>query len=247
MTCFLSGEPAAMSKTDQVYQHFQEGAEAFDGLIRKLIPRYTQMLGAVADALPFPQDAAIRVADLGAGTGMLSALVKQRFPLARLTCVDGAPNMLALARHRLRQFPDVGFQECEFSKYEFDRTYHAVVSSLALHHLPTDADKIAFYRKIFASLEPSGVFLNADAVQGSTPYWQNLSIERWKDFMRLAIPEREVEDKWMRLHREEDFPSPLLQQLQWLTELGFTTPDVLWKEHYFAVYGAVKPSPIAAH
>lgn len=226
---------------DQIYQHFQEEAETFDRLIRNLIPRYEEMLRTVADAIPFPENSEIRVVDLGAGTGMLSARVKQRFSSARVTCVDAAPNMLALARNRLREFPDVGFEESEFSKYEFRGMYHAIISSLALHHLPTEGSKIAFYAKILAALEPGGVFLNADAVLAATPYWQNLCIGRWKDYMRLAISENEIEDKWMRLHREEDFPAPLLQQLQWLSELGFTTPDVLWKEHYFAVYGALKP------
>ncbi len=230
-----------MSGNDQVYEHFQEEAEGFDGLIRKLIPRYDQMLRTVADAIPFPEDSAIRVVDLGAGTGMLSAAVSRRFPRAQLTCVDGAPNMLALARRRFEQRPDFRFEECEFSRYEFSQTCHAVVSSLALHHLPSDAAKIAFYSKIFAALEPGGVFLNADAALASTHFWQQLSIERWKDHMRLALPEQEIEEKWMRLHREEDFPAPLLRQLRWLADLGFITPDVLWKEHYFAVFGAVKP------
>lgn len=225
----------------EVYEHFREEAATFDALIHRLIPGYEEMLWTTAAAIPFPEDAQIRVADLGAGTGLLSARILQRFPGARLTCIDAAASMLALARQRFSESPNVRFEESEFSQFQFHGTYHAIVSSLALHHLPTDTSKISFYSKIFAALEPGGVFLNADAVLAATPAWQELCIGRWKEHMRQTIPEDEIEGKWMRLHREEDFPSPLLQQLQWLSAIGFATPDVLWKKHYFAVFGAMKP------
>lgn len=58
----------------------------------------------------------------------------------------------------------------EFTDYKFDDTYDVVVSSLALHHLVTDEDKIDFYRKIHESLSPDGVFFNADVILGSSAY-----------------------------------------------------------------------------
>ena len=39
---------------------------------------------------------------------------------------------------------------------------------------------------------------------------------------------------------EEDKPSKLVDQLTWLSEIGFVDVDVIWKYYKLAVYGGVK-------
>ncbi len=56
---------------DRVKEHFESEAEQFDGIIRRLIPFYEEMVDAAVSALPFSADAPIRVLDLGCGTGTL--------------------------------------------------------------------------------------------------------------------------------------------------------------------------------
>jgi tRNA (cmo5U34)-methyltransferase len=74
--------------------------------------------------------------------------------------------MLQTAETKLGAGEDVRFQLANFEDYEFDSVYDAAVSSLALHHLVGDDDKIKFYKKIYACLTPGGVFYNADMTYG---------------------------------------------------------------------------------
>ena len=152
---------------DRVREHFEQEAREFDELIVRLIPRYDEMIAAMIAAIPFPPDKPIHVIDLGCGTGTVAARVKQRFPRARITCLDLAENMLALARTKLAAFDGIDVEQGDFLTYQFKGPYDVAVSSLALHHLETDADKRSFYRRLFAALAPGGVFWTADAALGA--------------------------------------------------------------------------------
>ena len=163
---------------EQIYEHFQNEAEEFDVLIRKLIPRYDEMLDALVDALPFERTSIIGVLDLGAGTGAVAQRILEYFPNAHITCLDMSPNMLRIAKARLAANNSVSFELGSFEEFVTMQEYDAVVSSLALHHVVADRDKISFYRKLRSWLRPGGVFFNADVVLGSTAYSQALHIER---------------------------------------------------------------------
>jgi tRNA (cmo5U34)-methyltransferase len=226
---------------ENIRKHFEEEAHAFDQIITCLIPYYSQMVEALAAGLPFGQATTIRVIDLGCGTGSIARAIKDSFPQATITCVDMAEKMLAMARGKLGSNPDVRYQLANFETYEFDAQYDAVVSSLALHHLVTDGDKQVFYRKIYDSLAPGGVFYNADVILGSSDYLQELNIDKWKRFMRQHISEEEIVQKWMPKHYEEDRPARMMEQLVWLREIGFVELDVLWKYYNFGVFGGRKP------
>jgi tRNA (cmo5U34)-methyltransferase len=78
----------------RIVEHFEGEAPIFDELIVKLIPRYAEMIDALVWMLPFAASDAIRVLDLGCGTGGVGARVLQQFPGACITCVDVAPSML---------------------------------------------------------------------------------------------------------------------------------------------------------
>jgi tRNA (cmo5U34)-methyltransferase len=58
--------------------------------------------------------------------------------------------------------------------------------------------------------------------------------------MRRTISSEEIDDKWIPKYETEDHPAKLTDQLRWLTEIGFTDVDVIWKYYNFAVYGGAK-------
>ena len=132
------------------------------------------------------------------------------------------------------------YQLENFEDYEFDSAYDIAVSSLALHHLVSEDDKIKFYKKIYSCLKSGGVFYNADVILGSSSHLQKRYMEKWREYMRLQVSEEEIEQKWIPLHYDEDHPSKLINQLDWLQDIGFTEVDVVWKYYNFAVYGGRK-------
>jgi tRNA (cmo5U34)-methyltransferase len=157
--------------------------------------------------------------------------------------VDIAENMIEVARHKLSAFSDITYEVADLSRYAFGETFDVALSSLALHHLETDHDKREFYGKVFAALNPGGAFYNADNVSGQneTITWNYLA--HWKQFMRKTVSEEEIEGKWMKTHKDEDRPAKLINQLDWLREIGFEDVDVIWKYYNFSVYGGIRANP----
>ncbi|PSJ72759.1 class I SAM-dependent methyltransferase [Sphingobacteriales bacterium UPWRP_1] len=225
-----------------IQNHFNNEAVIYDHVITTVIPFYSQMIQTVVQNIPFAPHEPLKIADLGCGTGTLSAAVKQHFTNARLVCYDFSENMLQQAKQNLSNFEGVQYLLAEFNTMRFEpqAPFHAIVSSLALHHLETDEDKRRFYRKVYEALLPGGVFINADAVLSAHNEWQNTNIALWKQFMRRFYPDDEIENRWFERFKHEDRPAVLMHQLQWFTQTGFSYTDVFWKYGNFAVYGAVK-------
>lgn len=225
---------------DKIRQHFEDEAREFDRIIVTLIPEYPRMVEALIAAIPFEHSAPLRVIDLGCGTGTVTACVLNAFPNAQVTCLDLAENMVAMARAKLERYPLVRYVVGSFNVFAFDDEYDVVVSSLALHHLVTDEDKRRFYGRVYMSLASGGVFYNADVVLGSSDFLQDLYMNQWRRFMSRNVSKDEIEGKWIPKYEAEDRPAKLMDQLEWMAEIGFAEVDVLWKYYNFAVYGGVK-------
>ncbi|MGB9979051.1 class I SAM-dependent methyltransferase [Methanobacterium sp.] len=229
-----------MKKSDKVKAHFEEESAEFDEIIRKLIPHYKDMINALISSIPFEHDAPVKVLDLGCGTGTVTKTLKEEFKKADVTCLDLAENMIEMAKIKLKDYNDIEYVIGDFYDYNFTEKYDVIVSSLALHHLATDEDKKGFYKKIYEALRHGGIFLNADAVLGSSKYLQDLYTSTWKKFMNQSISMEEIEKKWIPAAEEEDHPAKLIDHIDWLRDTGFKDVDVIWKYYHLAVYGGYK-------
>lgn len=225
---------------DIVKHHFESEAQEFEHIILALIPHYPTMVRALAEAIPFERSNALRVIDLGCGTGTVSAQILNLFPNAQVTCVDFAENMIMHARAKLAQYPQVNYLTADFRAFDWCGQFDVVISSLALHHIVTNEEKQNFYSHIYESLNSGGVFYNADVVLASNDYLQTCYMREWRDFMALRISKDEIDGKWIPKYHEEDRPARLLDHLQWMKEAGFSDIDVLWKYFNFAVYGGIR-------
>ncbi|MCY3735979.1 MAG: class I SAM-dependent methyltransferase, partial [Gemmatimonadaceae bacterium] len=159
-----------------VRRHLRVEIEAYDRTIRAFIPSYEEMLEraalAVAEARPR------RVIDLGAGTGALAEAVLRRCEGAHVELIDADAEMLDQARERLAAF----VSRVSYSARSFQGPLpacDAVVASLALHHVPTLAEKREIFAAIHATLPPGGVFINADATMPADPAARQADYETW--------------------------------------------------------------------
>ena len=226
--------------TSTIKEHFETEAFEFDSQIIKIIPYYEQMITALIDSVQFKPFAAIRIIDLGCGTGTVAKRLGDKFPNSTIVCLDIASKMIEIAKYKMSGRKNTEFIVGDFSKIEFKEPFDVVVSSLALHHIQTDEEKKEFYTKIYKVLTNSGQFLNADVVLASTDYLQNINMNRWIDYMNKSVPMDEIQQRWLPAHKTEDRPSILMEQLKWLDEIGFENVDVIWKYYNFSVYGGVK-------
>jgi tRNA (cmo5U34)-methyltransferase len=225
-------------KMEEVRANFTDGSREYDERIRKIIPRYDEMLSALMSCVG-EEGRGLRVIDIGCGTGAVSELLLRSHPDVELTCLDMTESMMDLAKRRLEGL-DVRFALADIYDFEFDRPYDLVVSSLALHHVVSELDKKTIYRKILDALVPGGSFFNADIVLGSDDNIQQVYMTRWKEFMYRSFSKEETDDVLVPRHYREDSPARLIDHLRWLGEVGFSTVDVVWKYYNFAVYGGRK-------
>jgi ArsR family transcriptional regulator len=104
------------------------------------------------------------VADLGCGTGNASELFA---PIVeRVVAVDVSGPMLAAARERLKDTPNVSFVEASAEHIPLaDRSVDAAVAVLVLHHLKQPAALLAQASRILRSDRAGGVLLIVDMVE----------------------------------------------------------------------------------
>lgn len=225
-------------RLERVKTHFEEEANEFDIIIKKLIPHYDEMVDILVSMIPFSTLSQFSMIDLGCGTGTISKAVQEKFSNVDITCVDIAEKMLEIASVKLNG--NISCIQADFDTFEFSGKFHLITSSLALHHLETDSDKLEFYKKIYSSLVDGGMFINIDVVLGCDSTTQNIYIEKWKEFMSKNVSEAEIMDKWIPKYYAEDQPTQLTTHLDMLRECGFSCIDVVYKYYNYAVYMAKK-------
>jgi tRNA (cmo5U34)-methyltransferase len=182
-------------------------------LMREEVPAYDRLQDEVARAAAGLR--VERILELGTGTGETAARVLALYPEAALVGIDDSEAMLAQARSRLGDGPDlrVGQLEAPLPASGFD----LVISALAVHHLDADG-KRALFQRVEDSLRPGGRFVLADVV----------------------IPERD-EDAVTPLSPDYDLPDRVYDQLRWLEDAGLH-PRVAWAEKDLAVIAAERDS-----
>ncbi len=219
-------------------EQYQQEIAAFDSMIRKLVPYYDRMIDVLVSIIPFPADERFDVMDLGCGTGAVSSAIAGQFPNAEFTCVDMSENMLRMAEVKLG-VPITSIQ-ADFNTFEFPRKYDLIVSSLALHHLVTDGDKLAFYEKIFSALKPGGQFINIDVVLAANDTLQDTYHEELKSFMAEHITREELDRDWIPKYGSVDYPVSMTMHLDMMKSCGFKDIDIVYKYYKFAVYTGSK-------
>lgn len=189
---------------------------------------------------PFEPEQAIRVLDLGSGTGLLASFVLQHYPQARLTLVDISTEMLQKARQRFQRAGErVAILELDYNTQDLPGQYDLIVSALSIHHLEAE-EKRRLFQKLFHSLQPGGAFINADHIEAPTPTLFQTYKELWIARTReLGVDEADLQAALERT--KLDRLSTLEDQLRWLQQCGFRDVDCYYKWLHFAVFGGRRP------
>ena len=197
-----------MTSSDPHGHHDWHSREYVEGWVSSTEKREDSRLAAlrrVAGLIPHDPQSAIRVLDIGAGYGLLSEQVLERFPRAEVVCHDFSEPMFAHARKRLASESErVSFARGDLSKHSWNAKvagpFDAVVSSIAIHNVRYPERIREIYSEIFPLVGPGGCFFNYDMLSSGTD----------------ASPS-EVE------------PATLENQLRWLREAGLRDEDCFGK------------------
>ena len=218
---------------------FTRDADAYDGLRRKLIPCFDDFYGTaltLIDRWKTSED--FSVLDIGAGTGMFSAMVLARNPGVDLCLLDASEGMIEKAKARFSPGTRVEYRLADMAGANLEGPWDLVISALAIHHL-ADADKKRLYADIHAALKPGGLFVNAEQVAGPGPVADARYESLWlEQIAGLGVPPDEIVKAQERM--AHDRCSPVADQLAWLEEAGFSDVDCSFKSWRFAVFSGVK-------
>ena len=219
--------------------HLGVAADDYDRTIRTFIPNYERMVATVVHWLDGHVPANGLVVDLGAGTGALGAAVLEALPDVRVELVDIDPNMLEVAATRCAAH--AGRFRVRHSRFQDELPRcHAVVASLALHHVATHAEKRELYRAVRDALEPGGLVVVADAlIYPDGPERRRMIEDLFAHMARNGISASEAEGH-LAQWAQEDFYVPLPDELRLIADAGFPRPEVFWRDGLIAVYGAFK-------
>lgn len=193
-----------------------------------------------------------RFLDVGAGDGASSELLLGLAPSAEAVLVDFSEPMLARAQDRL------GRAHSRWRAVRGDLSepswraglpggqFDAVVSSYAIHHLPS-ARKRALFAELFELLAPGAMLVNMDVVTVEGPLRGLFDEQMVANAIAAerrgggARHDHEIEQELLA-DSDDDRPDGLAEQLGWLTQAGFAQVEVHFKWAEGAIFGAVKPT-----
>jgi arsenite methyltransferase len=168
-----------MSMTPASSEYFDNVASQWDS-IRKGYFTEAVRLAAIQKAYLRPDMA---VADVGAGTGFMSAglapLVKKVYVL------DGSPAMLAVAQQNLSNFDNLVFQEAEGDSLPLpDESLDAVFANMYLHHIP---DPLPAIQEMARLLKPGGRLVITDMDAHPYAWLKDEMADVWQGFERSQV------------------------------------------------------------
>lgn len=217
---------------NNLQSQFNSIAQCYDRQRTRLVPCFDDFYGIAIDNLNLSISNP-KILDLGAGTGLMSDFVLQRYPEAIITLVDISDKMLDIARQRFASNTNITIICQDFSTFRSEKQYNAIISSLAIHHLE-DKKKKELYKNIYAMLKSDGLFINAEQVEGEDSYFSNLNDKRWRQAVEKSdLTQDEIKSAYERVNLDKR--SPLSSQLKWLNESGFEEVDCLYKYYDFTV------------
>jgi tRNA (cmo5U34)-methyltransferase len=237
-----------MTDTNADIWKSEEVARSFAAQSAQRDRQRAEQLTFVARLLPFSADARFTFVDLGAGMGAAARAVLDEYPNASAILAEYSEQMAAEGRKLLASYEGryryVAFDMLEQSWPDvLPERVDAVVSALAIHHLP-DARKRSLFGEISVGLKPGGWFVNYDPIRASDERiedtWERVNL-RYEPTGAVRRDAHRTHQEQLRYENHVRYMIPLAPQLQWLAEAGFVDIDVFWKRLDWVIYGGRSP------
>lgn len=237
----------------------EENSQDFIDYGKYFVPDREIQINCICEVIPPPPESAY-ILDLCCGEGLLTRALLDKFPESHVYGLDGSPKMIAHIEKALvtygERFKAQQFDLAASDWRDFPFHVHAVVSSLAIHHLDS-AEKQVLFKDVASILTPGGSFIIADLTEPMDRFGRELAANTWDETVRQRSLNLDGDLRgynefcqlgWNHYAQLEldpdsiDKPSSLFDQLKWLEQAGFTDVDVFWMKAGHAIFGGRTPN-----
>lgn len=210
-----------------------------------------------------------RILDLASGPGSLSIRFLEKYPDSETVMMDQDPVLLRISKENFKKISgkhswvtgDIS-QPSTFTPLAQD-SFDAVMTTTALHWLSDDA-LLRVYGQSFRILKHSGIFLNGDLIHSKNDSEEFNQLEKkasevhtdkvewesvpdWDEFWRMISETPDLSEEWKS--RNEVYPQDwdhrhritLESHCNYLEEVGFSVPGVVWSNFSDRILMARKP------
>ncbi|HSV97977.1 MAG TPA: class I SAM-dependent methyltransferase [Spirochaetota bacterium] len=228
------------------YDEMKQVGTDYDSLerVREYDERMCALRDVSAEANAILDDLDLKNSDVlvefGAGTGEFAIEASRR--CRRVYALDVSRTMLDYARGKAerRGAGDISFVHSGFLGYTHDDTPPAaVVSQLALHHLP-DFWKLVALSRVHDLLAPGGRFFMCDVVFAVQPGKAAASIGRTVERMRESAGEEAALDYERHVREEYSTYDWIMEEM--LYRAGFHIERADYGDFFIATYLCLKPA-----
>lgn len=224
--------------SEELREYFDRIASDYESVIQRLVPYYAKQNNLLMDLIPFQRQDSFMALDVGSGPGILSRLLLDTFPNARVMALDVSTVMLDLCKKKLWAYPNrASFRHGDFTSDALGGPFDVVLAGLVLHHA-AEAPRRQFFRAAMAAMKPGGILLSRDIVRGSTARLTQDYERLWRLYMRAQGEDGEA---WYAKFQAKDPPATVEDQLKSMTDAGFIDVGCHWRYLNFAITGGRKP------
>jgi tRNA (cmo5U34)-methyltransferase len=212
-----------IEKLENMAAFFDARAAGYDDHMRAEVftkRTFTQFYQALAEPIEETSQA-IKILDLGCGTGLELEALFHRTPHAVITGIDVSENILALLQERYAdRMNQIQLVTDSYLTKSFGRqTYDYIVSAFSSHHLLTDA-KRKLYEKIHTALKPGGKYIEGDSIIPVAMEGQFLA-----EYQQQTAVVPPAEDGYYHI----DIPFSIETQRSLLPGAGFQGFEIVWQ------------------
>jgi len=198
-------------------------------------------------------DGSLNILDIGCGDGVTTKHILDAEPLLTVISIDPEPKMLAKANDNLSDYLNAG--RCQILQADAlsylndinDNSFDIIASAMVLHNLNADY-RLALHKRIFATLKPGGLFLNADKYSPQDDHERFAALSKAiKRFFDVLMPLGKLETlkDWTLHYVDDQAPCRVMKiddAKDELSRIGFERIRVHYQENIELVLSARKPT-----
>lgn len=223
---------------EKIKDRFNLVAQQYDNQRRFFIPCFDDFYQTSISLLSKIKPRFTSILDLGAGTGLLSRFLFEKYPDARYTLADVSDQMLEVARLRFTGMNNFSFESVDYSAQLPQGSFDLIASALSIHHLENDS-KAALYSNIYHALPEDGCFLNLDQFNPSSEIMNRYYIQWWYGFIEQSEELKKDKALWLK-RRELDRENTVSETIALLRQAGFRQVECIYSFMKFGVVLALK-------